>query len=158
MLGATWIISAEELTFGGASGQYMREQRQQISEVQAFEGRKIQEADKQSIPLAATSDLAREIRESKDAPQDLKNTLKAREGEEMGVAGMARRLWYGSETGNWKEKRMREEREALEEGRGYGGLIGDAVREVFGGSVAREDVEAYQKEREKKAKRAKEEG
>ncbi|KAI4233837.1 MAG: hypothetical protein L6R40_006963 [Gallowayella cf. fulva] len=157
MLGAAWVVSAEELTIGSASGQYMRQQRQRISEAQAFETRKPQEADKQSIPLAATSDLAREIRNSKDAPQDLKSTIVARQREEGGVTGLARRLWYGSETSDWKEKRIREEKEALEEGRGYGGLIGDAVREVFGGSVEREDVEAYQKEREK-ARKMKEEG
>ncbi len=62
---------------------------------------------------------------------------------------MARRLWYGSETEDWKEKRIRGEKEALEDGRGYGGLIADAVREVFGGSVEREDVERFNAERER---------
>ena len=63
------------------------------------------------------------------------------------MAGLARRLWFGSEKEDWKEKRIREEKEALEEGRGYGGLIGDAVREAFGGSVEREDVERFNAER-----------
>lgn len=81
------------------------------------------------------------------APHDAKADLLRRGSDETGVAGLARRLWYGSETEGWKERRIREEREALEDGRGYGGLIGDAVRDVIGGAVEREDVERFNEER-----------
>lgn len=63
------------------------------------------------------------------------------------MAGLARKLWYGGEREGWKERRIREEREALEEGRGYGELIADAVREAFGGTVERGDVERFNEER-----------
>ncbi|KAL8768779.1 MAG: hypothetical protein Q9209_005068 [Squamulea sp. 1 TL-2023] len=142
MLGAAWVVSAEELTVGSS-----RFQQRQLLE-QPFKANP-QEANQQSIPLAANSELAHQIRNSASAPDDLKQRLQERGREETGVAGLARRMWYGSEREDWKEKRIREEKEALEEGRGYGGLIGDAVREVFGGSVEREDVERFNAEREK---------
>jgi len=49
-------------------------------------------------------------------------------GKEKGLVG---RLWMGGEEEGWKERRDREEREALEEGRGYGGLILDQIWEVW---------------------------
>lgn len=68
------------------------------------------------------------------------------------MTGLARKLWYGNgrEGPGWKERRMREEMEALEEGKGYGDLISDAVREVFGGKVGREDVERFKEERRRR--------
>ncbi|KAI4254976.1 MAG: hypothetical protein L6R42_006973 [Xanthoria sp. 1 TBL-2021] len=142
MLGAAWVVSAEELTLGSS-----RLQSQQQLHSPFTSTSKPQDADQQSIPLAAQSQIANEIRNSASAPEDLKHRLQERERQETGVAGLARRLWYGSEREDWKEKRIREEKEALEEGRGYGGLIGDAVREAFGGSVEREDVERFNAER-----------
>lgn len=55
------------------------------------------------------------------------------EGEEVegGVKAMARKLWMGNQTEGWKEKRLREEREALAQGKGYSDLIGEAVEEAF---------------------------
>ncbi|GAM35074.1 hypothetical protein TCE0_015r03089 [Talaromyces pinophilus] len=43
----------------------------------------------------------------------------------------AQKIWMGSETENWKEKRLREEQEALDEGKGYGDLIMDHIWEVW---------------------------
>ncbi|KAL8999837.1 MAG: hypothetical protein Q9169_001377 [Polycauliona sp. 2 TL-2023] len=148
MLGAAWVVSAEELTLGSSRLQPQQRIKQQMQQQQPSASQP-QDADQQSVPLAAQSQLSHEIRNSASAPEDLKRRLKERGGEETGVVGLARRLWYGSEREDWKEKRIREEKEALEEGRGYGGLIGDAVREVFGGSVEREDVERYNAERGK---------
>ncbi|MCJ1353699.1 MAG: hypothetical protein MMC33_003686 [Icmadophila ericetorum] len=52
-------------------------------------------------------------------------------GQEAGVVGMAKKLWMGGEEEGWKERRSREEREALEEGKGYGDLIMDQIWEVW---------------------------
>ncbi|EED12831.1 conserved hypothetical protein [Talaromyces stipitatus ATCC 10500] len=41
------------------------------------------------------------------------------------------KIWMGSEAENWKEKRLREEQEALNEGKGYGDLIMDHIWEVW---------------------------
>jgi hypothetical protein len=63
---------------------------------------------------------------------------KQNEGEESppspGVAGALHRTWMGGEKSGWKERRLEEERKALEEGKGYGDLIMEHIREAFGGS------------------------
>ena len=136
MLGAAFVVSAEELTFGTASNRYWQ-QRQRIPALET-----------ESVPLAASSSAAQDlIANDSAAPGDIKARIKEQRRKEEGVSGLARRLWYGPENTDWKERRIREEKEALEEGRGYGGLIGDAVREVFGGAVEREDVERFNRER-----------
>ncbi len=58
-----------------------------------------------------------------------------REEEIGGIKGMARKLWMGKETDGWKERRIRREREVLEQedGDGYAGLIGESLLEAFGG-------------------------
>ncbi|KAL0253166.1 hypothetical protein SLS55_010619 [Diplodia seriata] len=45
--------------------------------------------------------------------------------------GVLRRVWMGGEKEGWRERRLKEEREAIEEGRGYGDLIMDQVWEVW---------------------------
>lgn len=51
-----------------------------------------------------------------------------READERGLLG---KIWYGGEGEDWKEKRMEEERRRREEGRGYGDLIWEQVKEAF---------------------------
>ncbi|KAI4137756.1 MAG: hypothetical protein L6R39_007116, partial [Caloplaca ligustica] len=145
LLGATFVVSAEELTYGTASRRFYPPRPQ--PQAQTFTSNPQDANDK--LPLAAQSDAARQYIASDAAPNDAKEKLLKRQREERGVAGLARKLWYGSEGEGWKERRIREEREALEEGRGYGGLIGDAIRDVVGGSVEREDVERFQEERKR---------
>ncbi|EKG20476.1 hypothetical protein MPH_02199 [Macrophomina phaseolina MS6] len=41
------------------------------------------------------------------------------------------RVWMGGESEGWRERRLKEEREAIEEGRGYGDLIMDQIWEVW---------------------------
>ena len=48
-------------------------------------------------------------------------------------AGWVERFWMGGEKEGWQEKRLEEERKAIESGKGYGGLIADQVREVWKG-------------------------
>jgi hypothetical protein len=55
-----------------------------------------------------------------------------REYKEPGGGTLFERFWMGKEREGWKEKRLEEERKALESGTGYGGLIVDQVKEVFG--------------------------
>ncbi|KAI4196988.1 MAG: hypothetical protein LQ346_003122 [Caloplaca aetnensis] len=149
MLGCTFVVSAEELTYGSASRRFSTPRPP--PQPQAFAA-KPQDA-KEKIPLGAHSDAARQYLASDSAPADAKAKVLKKEKEQTGVAGLARKLWYGSETEGWKERRIREEREALEEGRGYGDLIAETVREVFGGTVEREDVERFNEERRKERER-----
>lgn len=54
--------------------------------------------------------------------------LKARQMQEKGVV---QRVWMGGEEEGWMEKRLRKEKEALEEGKGYGDLIYEHIWEVW---------------------------
>ncbi|KAK0102009.1 hypothetical protein ONS95_001185 [Cadophora gregata] len=45
--------------------------------------------------------------------------------------GLLEKVWMGGEGPDWKAKRDQREKEALEEGRGYGGLIMDQIWEVW---------------------------
>ena len=45
--------------------------------------------------------------------------------------GLLEKVWMGGEGDDWKAKRDQREKEALEEGRGYGGLIMDQIWEVW---------------------------
>ncbi|KAL9599005.1 MAG: hypothetical protein Q9219_004119 [cf. Caloplaca sp. 3 TL-2023] len=141
MLGCTFIVSAEELAYGSASRRFS-----QPSQVTRPFAASPQDA-RDSIPIAAQSEAAQRFMTSEKAPGDARAELLRRESEEAGVKGLARKLWFGSETEGWKERRIREEKEALEEGRGYGGLIGDAMRDAFGGAVEKEDVDKFNEQR-----------
>lgn len=45
--------------------------------------------------------------------------------------GLVEKIWMGREGDDWKAKRAQKEKEALAEGRGYGGLIMDQIWEVW---------------------------
>jgi hypothetical protein len=47
--------------------------------------------------------------------------------------GVLEKVWMGGEGENWKEKRLKEEQEALDRGEGYGSLIMDQISEVWNG-------------------------
>jgi len=50
------------------------------------------------------------------------------EKEEKGILG---RLWMGGEEEGWKERRLEEERRALEDGKGYLDMIFEQVWDVW---------------------------
>ena len=52
--------------------------------------------------------------------------------EKSGSKGPLESVWMGAEKEGWKEKRMREEREALERGESYGQLIAKHFRDALG--------------------------
>lgn len=49
-----------------------------------------------------------------------------------GIDGIARGMWMGGETEGWRQQRAEEEKKALEEGKGYGSLIMQHIREAWG--------------------------
>lgn len=82
-----------------------------------------------------TQELMRAEREKREAalPEAQRRALQEeRERREMEQRGVLQRLWMGSEKDNWREERAKKDKEALEEGKGYGDLIVDQVKEVFG--------------------------
>ncbi|KAK4448179.1 putative rhomboid family membrane protein [Podospora aff. communis PSN243] len=57
----------------------------------------------------------------------------ARRERAMSERGIVGRLWMGDEEEGWKEKRMEEERKALESGKGYWDMISEQIAEVWRG-------------------------
>ena len=91
-------------------------------------------ADNNSTILQSLSDSCHEEHARVAAHKE-----KLARGQEAGVVGMAKKLWMGGEAPDWKERRLREEREALAQGKGYGGLIWEQIWEVWNGGKKRED-------------------
>lgn len=54
-----------------------------------------------------------------------------KEEEKEKARNLLEKVWMGSEGEDWKSKRDQREKEALEDGRGYGGLIMDQIWEVW---------------------------
>ncbi|KAF2709930.1 hypothetical protein K504DRAFT_466384 [Pleomassaria siparia CBS 279.74] len=75
------------------------------------------------------TDKARETQER------LRQERLEKDGEAMQKANdeknLLHRLWMGNEGPDWKEKRIAEERQALEEGKTYTGMILDQIWEVW---------------------------
>ncbi|KAH7377496.1 hypothetical protein BKA64DRAFT_253241 [Cadophora sp. MPI-SDFR-AT-0126] len=69
--------------------------------------------------------------------------------------GLLEKVWMGGEGPDWKAKRDQREKEALDEGRGYGGLIMDQIWEVW--SWGKDKVEEV-KEVDEKVVQEKKEG
>lgn len=105
------------------------------------------------LPSAKAQEIQAKLRAARDAKiraAEAENTgviseeiekLKARQQQER---SLTERIWMGDETEGWKERRLREERKALEEGKGYGDLILDHIWEVWnwGKTTKKEDSQS----------------
>lgn len=85
--------------------------------------------------------LERERREALLPEAERKALQEAREKKEMASRGILSKIWMGSEKEDWRAERARKEKEILENGEGYGTLIMEQVKEVFGGSKKSEGEE-----------------
>ncbi|KAJ5894679.1 hypothetical protein N7495_006370 [Penicillium taxi] len=88
-----------------------------------------------SLPSERAQELQAQMRAARDAQikegslvGDELEKLKARQRHEQGIAS---RVWMGGETEGWKERRLREEQKALDEGKGYGDLIQEYIWDVW---------------------------
>lgn len=77
--------------------------------------------------------LERERREAALPEAERRRLQEERARKEMAARSPLQRVWMGSEKDNWMEERAKKEKEALEEGKGYGDLIVEQVKEVFSG-------------------------
>lgn len=94
--------------------------------------------------------------EKSSADGVLAEVQRLKEEQEETARNLLEKVWMGNEGKDWKEKRDQKEKEALEEGRGYGGLIKDQIWEVWNwGRDKNEEVkeidEAVLAERKRKA-------
>ncbi|KAH8672569.1 hypothetical protein BGZ60DRAFT_429898 [Tricladium varicosporioides] len=60
---------------------------------------------------------------------------------------LLQKVWFGGEKSNWKKERDKREKEALEQGKGYGDLISDQIWEVW--NWGKDKVEEVKKADEK---------
>ena len=107
--------------------------------------------DNSSLPTERAREVQRALRErqGREREGEGRGVMKLREAalRELGRGGKARerglleRVWMGDEKEGWKERRLQEEREALEEGRGYGSLIMEQIWEVWNWGKKREGKE-----------------
>ncbi|KAL1965763.1 hypothetical protein VTN77DRAFT_5263 [Rasamsonia byssochlamydoides] len=93
-----------------------------------------------SLPSERAQEIQAKLRAARDAQireassgsgsvsEEVLAKLKARQQQER---SLGERIWMGNETEGWKERRLREEQKALEEGKGYGDLILDHIWEVW---------------------------
>jgi len=103
-----WVVSANHL----AADRTGRSILQRLGNVGGSE-----------LPTERAREFQRKIQEQK-----------IREGKAKAQdTGALNRVWLGGEGEDWKEKRLREEQEALDRGEGYGSLIMDQISEVWKG-------------------------
>ncbi|KAF2817730.1 uncharacterized protein BDZ99DRAFT_368329, partial [Mytilinidion resinicola] len=124
-LGAVWLTSASHITHQ-RTGQGIWKNV----------------ASKVGAPGELPTERAREVKARLRAQEEVRREGVRGLGEmdrgEGKGKGVLERVWMGKEEEGWKEKRLREEREALDEGRGYGDLILGQVWEVWNWGKNRE--------------------
>ncbi|KAF2203282.1 hypothetical protein GQ43DRAFT_367232, partial [Delitschia confertaspora ATCC 74209] len=118
-LGTAFVVSADHLTTQSTGkGLYQHllwTPKLPGSELPTERAREVQRALKE-----------KELREQgKDAMRELR-----REQEEK-KQGVLQKLWMGDEKEGWKERRLQEERDALEQGKNYTDMILEQIWEVW---------------------------
>ncbi|KAK3902602.1 hypothetical protein C8A05DRAFT_33677 [Staphylotrichum tortipilum] len=82
---------------------------------------------------ALPTERAARNRELMEAERRRRAEAEGREYKPRDTRGLWERVWMGEEREGWREKRMEEEKRALEEGKGYGDLIVEQIAEVWKG-------------------------
>lgn len=87
----------------------------------------------QLSPFRAAADLpterAREVQARlREAREDERRKLGKTEDDDKGVL---KKIWMGGESAGWKERRLEEEKKAIEEGKGFSDMILEQVWDVW---------------------------
>ena len=81
------------------------------------------------------SERAEEVRAKLKAQKEREAQMMMQAGKEKETEGEQRgvveNIWMGRETEGWKERRLKEEQKALDEGKGYGDLIQEHIWDVW---------------------------
>ncbi|AEO62547.1 uncharacterized protein THITE_2106850 [Thermothielavioides terrestris NRRL 8126] len=125
MLGVSFPSFSFSSSSSGGAGQGKEEEKEK-------ENQKKKETES-STSLWLPTERAVRNKELMEAERRRRAEAEGRPYKGKDTRGLWERLWMGGEEEGWKEKRLEEERKALESGKGYGGLIMDQVREVWGG-------------------------
>lgn len=84
------------------------------------------------LPTERAAEVQAQLRAAKEA--SLKNQTeldKYKAAKEFQDRSLPEKIWMGGESEGWKERRLREEQQALAEGKGYGDLIMEHIWEVW---------------------------
>lgn len=85
-----------------------------------------------TLPTEKAEKIQAQLRAAKESSLSTAEELeKYQSKKRFEDRSLPEKIWMGSETENWKEKRLREEQQALDEGKGYGDLIMDHIWEVW---------------------------
>ncbi|KAH6883075.1 hypothetical protein BKA58DRAFT_374404 [Alternaria rosae] len=77
------------------------------------------------LPTERAKEMQKILQEERERSR---RTLERKEGQEKGILG---KLWMGDEEEGWKERRLEEEKKAIEEGKSYGDMIFEQIWEVW---------------------------
>ncbi|KAI8943192.1 hypothetical protein NX059_001221 [Plenodomus lindquistii] len=81
---------------------------------------------------AMPTERAREVQRAlKEQREKSRQSLERKEGEGKSATGMLEKLWMGDEKEGWRERRLEEERKALEEGKSYTDMILEQIWDVW---------------------------
>jgi hypothetical protein len=83
------------------------------------------------LPTERAMEVQARLRAAREASLSGDELEKYRAARHAQDRSMGEKIWLGGETEGWKERRLREEQKALEEGKGYGDLIMDHIWEVW---------------------------
>lgn len=83
-----------------------------------------------SMPTERAKEMQRILREEREKSRKAGERTEVEE-EGKGVTGILQKLWMGNETEGWKERRLMEEKKALEEGKSYTDMILEQIWEVW---------------------------
>lgn len=81
-----------------------------------------------SLPTEKARETSRILKEREEAERARRQGVEALGTEKKGLLG---KLWMGEEEEGWKERRLEEERRALEEGKSYTDIILEQIWEVW---------------------------
>jgi hypothetical protein len=84
-----------------------------------------------SMPTEKAREMQRVIREEREKGRRLEGARVLSGGGEQETPSMLGKIWMGDEKEGWKERRMEEERRALEEGKGYMDMIFEQIWDVW---------------------------
>jgi hypothetical protein len=84
------------------------------------------------LPTERAAEVQAQLRAAKEASLTNQTELdKYKATTQFQDRSLPEKIWMGAETEGWKERRLREEQQALAEGKGYGDLIMEHIWDVW---------------------------
>ncbi|PGH02441.1 hypothetical protein GX51_04609 [Blastomyces parvus] len=147
-LGAAFLVSANRLSSvhtGSSIVGHIQSRTVGENRPSVFRDLPTPQAEAMQAQLRAARDA--EIRERKIVGEELERLKRGQEDGKEKETNIIKKLWMGGEKEGWKERRRREELQALEEGKGYGDMIKDHILDVI--TWGQKDVEPGEEESDK---------